>query len=110
MSHAIKTFGQPRTPGVLGDPTPTALPAANCGYASYLGDTNGTFGAAHWVEDSAMGLALVGVGFLIGGLVPIVGRTVGVAAGAGFAGATTYARFLRWKTAGGTAHTPGSCT
>ena len=112
--HAVRTFGRPAfldvaKPGTLGlapppaePPAPTAVPS--CAFSSYLGDK-----ADAGPMTAFVGLGLVGVGWLLGGIVPVVGRAIGSLAGAGVAGAVTYAQYSSWQTRGGTTHQTGAC-
>jgi hypothetical protein len=115
--HAVKTFGRPASlntprPSTLGAPSsqppaPTAVPS--CEFSSYLGDAPDASSMTHGTKTALVGAALVGVGWLVGGIVPVVGRAIGSLVGAGVAGAVTYAGYSSWQTDGGTTHQPGAC-
>jgi hypothetical protein len=137
--HAVKTFGRrpagPRNswvtcfdpdssnpthlrrcsdpPGTLGagelrGETPaTAVPS--CAFSSYLGDAPEPSSMTHGTKTALIGVGLVGVGWLLGGIVPVVGRAIGSLAGAAVAGGVAYAGYSSWQTDGGTTHQPGSC-
>jgi len=110
--YAIRSFGR-RHPhaAFLGDATSAPAPTPSCDFTRYLGDETNIEGSVvtHGTVAAITAVALVGVGWFVGGMVPVVGRPVGSLVAAGVAGAVTYAGFAKWKTDGGTLRKPGSC-
>jgi hypothetical protein len=113
--HAIRTFGRPvGAAAMLGASGTTAIEQAHdCSFTGYLADTSTAPGPplSHGGQQGIVALALVGAGWLLGGIIPIVGRPIGSLVGASVAGAATYASYAKWRAAGGGGHgrVAGAC-
>jgi hypothetical protein len=71
---------------------------SNCTVSNYLSDRKTPSSVPNGVKMTAVSAVLVGAGALVGGLAsPRIGRPVGAAAGAGFAGLATYLGYKAWQ-------------
>jgi hypothetical protein len=88
------------------DTSKTAAPPA-CTFGGYLEDRPSPDGMKYAGQAAIFTGVLVGAGFLVGGIVPVVGRPIGALAGAGLAGAGVALGYSQWKNKAASCKAPG---
>lgn len=92
----------------FGRPPVDAVPADACTFISYAKQPSQA-GIRRGTETALYVAGMLAAGWAFGGILPVVGRPLGLLAGAGFAGAKVYSNFLAWRNDGGTTGLAGAC-
>jgi hypothetical protein len=98
---AIDSFGRDQNDmlGAAADAYTATTPdtTSACTFGGYLDARPSPDGMKYAGQAAIFSAVLVGAGFVVGGMVPVVGRPIGALAGAGLAGAGVALGYSKWK-------------